>query len=961
VDAAALPSFLALVGFASAAVLIQAARHPVQRRLGFRNLLRRPAEALLVIGGSLLGTALITGSFIVGDTLDSSIRASVHNQLGPIDEFVVVPERDRALELLSELRESDDSRIDGVMPLVTVQASVVNAEGGRRRSEPESQLLEIDFDEAHDFGGDPEVTGMSGATPGPGEVAITEDLAEALNAERGDSLSAYVFERKIDLSIVRILPRRGIAGFWLGQESRSSNAFIAPGTLAQVIDGRLPVGAVPPATYVLVSNRGGVEEGADLTSEVVPLIEGAASGGALRVEPVKSDGLDEAETAGDEFSELFLAIGAFAVLAGILLLVNIFVMLAEERKPQLGMLRAVGMRRSDLIRMFVIEGTIYTLVSSLIGALLGIGVGWAIATLAAPIFGGFDEFALELRFDMTLASLIGGYCLGALISWFTVLFTSFRISRINIIAAIRDLPESKIRKTRVRSYVFGALGVAFGGAWFSAGLADEANWAGALLGPPLIGLGLLPFLGRAVGRRIALLIVAAFTLFWGIFGNSILGDRFFESGDIFAFVAQGTLLTFAAVVLLSQTQEEFEAGIHRVAARNLPLRLGIAYPLARRFRTGLTLGMYSLVIFTMTFIAVLSSVFGGQVEETTRRGAGAFDVLVTSNETNPAGPERLAAVDGVAEVATMWHGGAIFRAADIEEPVAWPVTGVDEHFVEVGPPKLEERDPEFSSDADVWQALLQRPNTLVIDEFFLNEGGGGPPMELVKVGETVEVADPTSGEAAEWTVIGALNTDLAFAGSFASVDSVRDLLGPRVAPSWHWLQTDDSSNPQEVAQRIQGSFFKAGAEADSFKTLVEDFQSLNLQFFRLMQGYLALGLVVGIAGLGVVMVRSVRERRREIGVLRSLGFLRGQVRSAFLLESGFTAIEGIVVGSILALVTAAQMVNSGEFGESAEFGIPWLSITILTLAALVASVLAALWPARQASEVPPAVALRIAE
>ena len=71
-----------------------------------------------------------------------------------------------------------------------------------------------------------------------------------------------------------------------------------------------------------------------------------------------------------------------------------------------------------------------------------------------------------------------------------------------------------------------------------------------------------------------------------------------------------------------------------------------------------------------------------------------------------------------------------------------------------------------------------------------------------------------------------------------------------------------------------------------------------------MQGYLALGLIIGIAGLGVVMVRAVRERRRQIGMLRAMGFQSRVVRQAFLVEAGFIAVQGIALGVILALVTS---------------------------------------------------------
>src|SRR5258706_6662898 len=65
-------------------------RRPTFRRLAFRNALRRPNEALLVVLGSLFGTAIVTSAFAVGDTLHASIRDEARTRPGPIDEIVLV-------------------------------------------------------------------------------------------------------------------------------------------------------------------------------------------------------------------------------------------------------------------------------------------------------------------------------------------------------------------------------------------------------------------------------------------------------------------------------------------------------------------------------------------------------------------------------------------------------------------------------------------------------------------------------------------------------------------------------------------------------------------------------------------------------------------------------------------------------------------------------------------------------
>jgi putative ABC transport system permease protein len=232
---------------------------------------------------------------------------------------------------------------------------------------------------------------------------------------------------------------------------------------------------------------------------------------------------------------------------------------------------------------------------------------------------------------------------------------------------------------------------------------------------------------------------------------------------------------------------------------------------------------------------------------------------------------------------------------------------------------------------------------------------------LIEVGGTMPVFDPVTGESVERRVLGVTNSGQSLSGVFMSQQSLRQILGARATPTRFYVKTDASASAKDVAARIQGEFVANGVEADSFRAIIEEGSNANLQFFRLMEGYLALGLLVGIAGLGVIMVRAVRDRRHEVGVLRSLGFLPGAVRRAFLLESGFIAVQGIVIGTVLALITSSQLIANEDFGEGIEFVVPWLEVVILCGSALVASLIATAWPAQQASKIAPAVALRIAE
>jgi putative ABC transport system permease protein len=76
--------------------------------------------------------------------------------------------------------------------------------------------------------------------------------------------------------------------------------------------------------------------------------------------------------------------------------------------------------------------------------------------------------------------------------------------------------------------------------------------------------------------------------------------------------------------------------------------------------------------------------------------------------------------------------------------------------------------------------------------------------------------------------------------------------------------------------------------------------------FNTFLGFLTVGLVVGVAALGVISTRAVVERRQQIGMLRALGFQRKMVGWVFLIESSFVALLGIGLGAGLALIPASR-------------------------------------------------------
>jgi len=966
------PFLVGLGGAALLAAVAMALWGPLTRRLALRQLNRRRAEAALVVAGSVLGTAIIVGSLVVGDTLDHSFKQGAYRYLGVVDEVVSSPDPaqgEAAARRLERLR--GDPAIDGLLSVRRYDAAVVNgagagAAGTGRKGEPRATLLELDFAAAARFEGPG--SSLAGPAPGPGQVVLSDVLAGAVGARAGDTLTFHLAGRPVPLEVARVVATRGLAGF------ADHGALAAPGTVPR---------AVRPETLTLVSNAGGVEGGAAATDQVSRKLQAAlgplAAKGTAVATP-KRELLDQAEGVGAEFGALFLFIGSFAIIAGVMLLVNVFVMLAEERKAELGMLRAVGLRRGRLVRGFVLEGTVYALVAAALGVAAGLGVGRAVVAVTARIFASFGEAGDPgLVFTVTPTSLVNGFAAGFLIGFVTVALTSLRISRVNIIAAIRDLPPGTGRPLKRRWVVLSTLAAAAPNPAAAVAIAGSQG-LGTYLFPALAVACLCPLLVRFAPRRAVYTGAALATLGWGLVANTVR-PKLFDDGSTATFVVLGMVLTFSAVLLVSQNQELLlrlgRPLLARPSAGGLSARLAVAYPVARRFRTGATLSMYGLVVFTLVLIAVLGAVIDSGMDRAVAEASGGYALRV---DYNPSG----AAADPAARLTGRPFAGRVAGVAPLRtaearvlgvpgapKPVPATAVGATPALVAHGLFPLESRlDRLGGDDRAVWRAVLADPRYVVLDQYLGQESAMG--AVTYRPGDTLTLVDPGSGRREPRTVAGILYDSTAFwaAGSdgragaplVMAATGVREQFGNRSRSSSALVALVPGADDQALAADLQGEFLPEGLVATRMRHLIELDYAANRSFFQLLQGFLALGLVVGVAGLGVVMIRAVRERRRTVGVLRALGFPARVVRRAFLLESSFVALEGILLGTGLSIVTSYLLFRNDDLQRAGgPFPIPWMNITLLVVATAAASLAATFWPARQAARIRPAVALRIAD
>jgi ABC-type antimicrobial peptide transport system permease subunit len=121
-----------------------------------------------------------------------------------------------------------------------------------------------------------------------------------------------------------------------------------------------------------------------------------------------------------------------------------------------------------------------------------------------------------------------------------------------------------------------------------------------------------------------------------------------------------------------------------------------------------------------------------------------------------------------------------------------------------------------------------------------------------------------------------------------------------------------------------------------------------------LQIYVTFGLVIGAVGMTVISVRNVSERKREIGMMRAIGFPRTQVMLSVLLELVVLGIIGLTIGVVNGVLISVGFANM----QGSTLVIPWGDLGVylgfITLIAIAAGAV----PGWFASRIPPAEALR---
>ena len=155
----------------------------------------------------------------------------------------------------------------------------------------------------------------------------------------------------------------------------------------------------------------------------------------LEVAAIKNQGLALAELVGGFIIALFSIFGSFSIIVGLLLIFLVFVMLAAARTTEMGIVRAVGMKRRHLVQMFAYEGIVYSIGAALLGTALGLLASVALVGIMSGLVPEDDGFSFT--YNVTLQSMVLAFSFGLVLTAITVAVSSYRVSKLNIVVAIR--------------------------------------------------------------------------------------------------------------------------------------------------------------------------------------------------------------------------------------------------------------------------------------------------------------------------------------------------------------------------------------------------------------------------------------------------------------------------------------------------------------------------------------------
>ncbi len=959
--------------------VIYAYKHRTLAKMSMRNAFRRKVSMLLIIAGSLTGTAFIVGSFVINDSFQYFIFSNIRKTVGEVDEVIqpksVYFTNDEMNALLKALKSS--KYVDGVLP-VFIKETVAARNGKIHSLDPRAittvSFIGVDPNQLRKFGDGklfPKLK-LSG-----NEVVIGEALAKYLNLHTGDTIQALTNPFQIffgvppSFKIVAIVPQKGILGY------QGQNGFTLP--IFMSISQMKRIFGADGYNRLLVSNTGDYLSGVKYTKKVDEVIKKTV-GDKVKIDNLKERQVRSAEN--QQIGKLFILLSSFAVAAGTILMVNIYTMLADERKSSLGTLRAIGFSRRKVGFILYFEGFVYSLFASAAGTFAGLGVAWFMikefsgffSTVTSELSNMFSIQSSNFVLHFNVSSLIAGFSFGILIPLAVLAFTSVKIGRLNIVRAIRNIPEEVKDQRKLFYLTFGAFLLSMAMILLGNQAADAFILYIGVVGSILI----FPMLFK--NERIKQYLgnfAAIFLIFFAFFSNAIPYVESASANSLWFLGLKSFSILVAALSLLSYDIEIFDKIFSKLSTKSLraAFKLAMAEISQNKRRTGMTIAMYAIVIFVISLMTIVpySQVIEVQNgRQTIFQGYDAVGLPLTGKNISVT-PEQLSKMKYVSYYATASMFSVRYAVNRIAEKQVYQMVDTTKKMLLGSAFKISSAIPQIKDLKSLWEYLNAHPGTVAVYG-----------LSRIKVGDTVGVAleknftfnfSNGASQGMEFLLSGPLKHSKSFKvvavfknvgltafpmGFYTTAKTIDEAFGNVSGTHFILVKLAGKTEKEKEANFEKFlAFLKSRFAVGLFsKQLLDVFANMILSFVNIINSFLYFGLSVGIVGLAILILKTLHERRRTIGILKALGFTKSKVFASFFIETNFVVILGILSGFVAGWITSSMIYSSLNMGE---MFMPWLQLLALAVVFYAISVFATFLPIKRAAKLPPAEVLRYYE
>jgi putative ABC transport system permease protein len=864
-------------------------------RVALKSLLHRKTRALLTALAIVLGVSMISGTYVLTDTIDRAFNdifaGSYRDTSAVISGREVVkgsgaaPIPARLLDRVKRLPEVEAA--GGALMDLSGEASAIDVLGadGKPLGGP-APTFGFGIDTSQPRFNPLKLTDGAWAA-GPDELVLDAGTAKQHDFAVGDtvSLSAGGSVRKFRVA--------GVARY--GSVDSLGGATIAVFTIptAQELLGK--PGALD--TISLAARAGVSPE--RLVQRVRPLLPRSA-----QVQTADQRAHADAKDTKTfiRFMQMFLL--AFAVIAlfvGGFVIFNTLSITVAQRAREFATVRMLGASRGQVLRSVLLEGTVLGAVASA----AGLGLGLVLAKGLSAAMRAFDLDLPQASTVFATRTVVVSLAIGVLVTVAATLAPALRATRVSPIAAVRE---------------------------------------GAVVPPSRMA-------AAAPRVSVAVLLAAVGALAVGSFAGGL------GTGSTLLALGLGSLGLFLGVALVAPRLVRPLAAALGAPARRLG---GSAGALAQRNATrnpGRTATTAAALMIGLALVTVVATLGAGLRHSTAAALSDQVkaDYVISSEDGFARYAERagqLPSMPGVGVASAVLEDRARALGADVSVAGVDPATIGRTYAFSWAPGSSAAALDRLGVDGAIVKRSFADRHRLRVGSRFTLTTPSGRPVALVVRGihapPAFDKVTPVIGPVAiaQRTFVRAFPRPKIRYG-FLTLDRGA-AAGLAAGPAAAGLGADPAAAPDVTVQIKQLAERYPGAKVETRdEWIAAQTEGIN-KLLNLLYVLLALSVVVSLFGMVNTLVLAVFERTRELGMLRTVGMSRRQVRRMIRHESTITALIGAGLGLPVGLFLAA-MVTRALSSQGLAFALPVTSLVVFVVVAIAAGLLAAVLPARRAA------------